>query len=185
MAYELGSLASVNATPEYVSNSYGSGGGGGGIACSSVVMSNSEGVIHQVGLGSLLAHLLSFDFLKPLLACLLLLLLLFFGSALPSLPLASPQGRNLDWNIPDALRNLTVSCTFTKGGDYLYSGACIVGYVGILTGFKSGKFGVSVNARDHGGILLEDVLVALLAGATQPTTLLRRVRGQRGERREG
>ena len=138
-------------------------------------MSNSEGVIHQVGLGSLLAHLLSFDFLKPLLAassscC-------FFGSALLSLPLASPQGRNLDWNIPDALRNLTVSCTFTKGGNYLYSGACIVGYVGILTGFKSGKFGVSLNARDHGGMLLEDVLVALLAGATQPTTLLRRVRG--------
>eukprot|EP01130_Rhizamoeba_saxonica_P016736 TRINITY_DN7795_c0_g1_i2.p1 TRINITY_DN7795_c0_g1~~TRINITY_DN7795_c0_g1_i2.p1 ORF type:complete len:386 (+),score=75.02 TRINITY_DN7795_c0_g1_i2:165-1322(+) len=83
--------------------------------------------------------------------------------------------RNMDWNLPNDMRNLTYHCDWVKDGSYLFSGSCFVGFTGILTGIKPGAFAVSINERNFGGNLMIDSLEALLYGSYSPTHLVRYV----------
>lgn len=85
------------------------------------------------------------------------------------------HGRNLDWNIPDNIRNLTVQAKFIKNSRVLFTSDVTAGFVGILTGMSVHGFSVSINERDLGGNLVEDVLEALLKHAWSPTHLARQV----------
>jgi len=69
------------------------------------------------------------------------------------------HGRNLDfglgpfnisemqWQLTDALRPLLVNVHFQKGGKTLYSTTQYAGYVGLLTGFRTNGFSITVNSR--------------------------------------
>lgn len=85
------------------------------------------------------------------------------------------HGRNLDWNIDDNMKNLTVSVEFQKGGKPQLSSIGFVGFVGVMTAMKPGAFGVTMDARAIGGNLLENFLEALRKGAMMPSHLLRNV----------
>jgi hypothetical protein len=72
------------------------------------------------------------------------------------------HGRNLDWNLPDGMRNLTFIgrnnspkahfiAKWTKNGQVLFQSVQYAGYVGVLTGIRNGAFGVSINERSLGG----------------------------------
>lgn len=81
------------------------------------------------------------------------------------------HGRNLDWNLPDAMRNLTFVgkerfdifltrlAEWTKGGKVLFKSVQYVGYVGVLTGVRSHSFGLSINERLLGGSVSNNQLV--------------------------
>ena len=85
------------------------------------------------------------------------------------------HGRNLDWNIPAELRNFVMTIHFTKGGEELFTSAVLLGYVGILTGLKPGKFSVSIDERGLGGNVFQNLEHALLnPKALQPSHLLRK-----------
>ncbi|XP_064402990.1 N-acylethanolamine-hydrolyzing acid amidase-like [Halichondria panicea] len=85
------------------------------------------------------------------------------------------HGRNLDWDIPDYLRNLTVQADFVKNGEPLFTADVTAGFVGILTGMSVHGFSISVNERDLGGNIVEDALEALLKHSSSPTHLTRQV----------
>ena len=87
--------------------------------------------------------------------------------------------RNMDWSIPNRLRNLTFRCDFTKGGEVIFTGACIASYVGMASGIRyspSGNgYAVTINERSHGGNLFIDVLSSILKGGEEVTHSLRRI----------
>jgi len=58
------------------------------------------------------------------------------------------HGRNLDYGFP-GLQNLTLSASFQSNGEEVYHGVAFVGYVGLLTGMRSGKFAVSMDMREY------------------------------------
>ena len=60
------------------------------------------------------------------------------------------HGRNLDYNLGDPLRQLTIMVDFQKGGKTVYKGTTFAGYVGLLTGMKPNKFTVSLDQRNKG-----------------------------------
>lgn len=64
------------------------------------------------------------------------------------------HGRNMDWNLPNEMRDLTFTGVFKKGGEVIYRGSCFIGFVGILTGFSvspKGSYGISIDERLLGG----------------------------------
>ena len=70
------------------------------------------------------------------------------------------HGRNLDWNLPVALRNLVVDLDVMRGGERVYRGTGAVGFVGLINGMRMGGDGksvwaVSVDARGKGGTLFD------------------------------
>jgi N-acylethanolamine-hydrolysing acid amidase len=85
------------------------------------------------------------------------------------------HGRNLDWNIPNDLRNLTVQVDFLKGGKVVATGVVTAGFVGVLTGISPSGFSASINERELGGHPTVDYLEAVLMKAWSPTHLLRNV----------
>jgi len=46
------------------------------------------------------------------------------------------HGRNLDWNIPDSLKDFVMDLHVTKGGEELYRGTGAIGFVGMLNGMR-------------------------------------------------
>ena len=56
--------------------------------------------------------------------------------------------RNLDFAFTNYIAGLTVEGHFYRNGKLVYIGNMIVGYGGILTGVKPGKFSLSINERD-------------------------------------
>ena len=85
------------------------------------------------------------------------------------------HGRNLDWNIPAQLRNFVMTIHFVKDGEVLFTGGTIIGYVGILTGMKPGKFSASIDERGLGGDVLANIWQALTnKKSLQPSHLLRK-----------
>lgn len=57
------------------------------------------------------------------------------------------HARNLDWwTENDALKKHTKIFHFTRNGETLYSAVSWIGFVGVLSGFKPGKFSVTLNA---------------------------------------
>jgi N-acylethanolamine-hydrolysing acid amidase len=79
------------------------------------------------------------------------------------------HGRNMDWNLPAALRELYIDVEFTRGGQTLFTATTVVGYVGIFNAVKHSKFSYSMDARDCGGNILENMLEMLLHGAFEPS----------------
>lgn len=88
------------------------------------------------------------------------------------------HGRNLDWNIPAAIRHLMVDVDFMRGGKLLYTGTTAVGFVGLFNAMRPGAphgFSASIDARKKGGKLLTNLLEALFHKAMTPAQHLRKV----------
>jgi len=81
------------------------------------------------------------------------------------------HGRNLDFPMTEALRNLTIDVVFKKSGNILYHGITFAGYVGLLTGMRPGAFSITVNERDLGAIW-ENLIEAIMVPGTYSTCFL-------------
>lgn len=57
------------------------------------------------------------------------------------------HGRNLDYPFKEYLGNLSIKVEYLKNGKVLFVADTIAGFSGIVTGYKSGYFGVSINER--------------------------------------
>jgi len=79
----------------------------------------------------------------------------------------------------DTLKNMAVMIDYQKGGKTVFSNVAFAGYIGVLSGFKSGAFSVTVNTRFYpGGIgqLFYEIIAAITEkNATLVTFLLREV----------
>ena len=90
------------------------------------------------------------------------------------------HGRNLDWNLPVAVRHLVLDLAVQKGGKTLFRGSGAAGFVGVFNGLSyAGRGGegwsASINARGKGGKVFTNLLQALLHRSLTPTQHLRRV----------
>lgn len=80
------------------------------------------------------------------------------------------HGRNLDWNLPDALLEMAVDVDYQRNGTTVFRGTTIVGFVGILNAMRFSSsssspcsaYSASINARGKGGKVIENLLEALL-----------------------
>jgi N-acylethanolamine-hydrolysing acid amidase len=90
------------------------------------------------------------------------------------------HGRNLDWNIPDTLKDFVVDVDFYQGGSLLYTGTTAVGFVGMLNGMRYSNgdgaeaWSVSMDARNHGGRIPLNLAQALRTHALTPEQALRK-----------
>jgi len=85
------------------------------------------------------------------------------------------HGRNMDWNLDQKLLKYVIDVDFTRGGKTIYTGSLISGMVGLLHGVRYNGFSLSLNARDHGGNALLNILnMVLKSHALTPTHLLRK-----------
>jgi len=95
------------------------------------------------------------------------------------------HGRNMDWNLPPAIRNIVVDVDFVKNGKKIFRGTGAPGVAGIFNGMSysgasggrgdGGGWSVTIDARGKGGKLLNNVLQALLVHSMTPTQHLRKV----------
>eukprot|EP01017_Pseudomicrothorax_dubius_P026695 TRINITY_DN3000_c0_g3_i1.p1 TRINITY_DN3000_c0_g3~~TRINITY_DN3000_c0_g3_i1.p1 ORF type:complete len:349 (-),score=51.42 TRINITY_DN3000_c0_g3_i1:90-1136(-) len=76
------------------------------------------------------------------------------------------HGRNLDYFYQPIIANLTAHVDFYKNGEYLFRAEVIVGSVGILTGYKPGAFGISINERHRGSFT--SIVQYILRGKNWP-----------------
>ena len=73
------------------------------------------------------------------------------------------HGRNLDYELTNVLRNLTIVVDFQQSGKTAYTGTTFAGYVGLLSGQKPHGFTVTLDERDQGDWWM-NAFEALLAG---------------------
>ncbi|XP_065911748.1 N-acylethanolamine-hydrolyzing acid amidase-like [Dysidea avara] len=85
------------------------------------------------------------------------------------------HGRNLDWNLPDEIRNISIMVDFKHKDQLLFTGVTQVGYVGVQTGLSVQGFSASLNERSLGGYIIEDGLQAVLQGSPDVSQYLRQV----------
>ena len=79
------------------------------------------------------------------------------------------HGRNLDWNLPDSLKQFIINVDYTRGGETVFTGTTIVGFVGILHAVKANGFAWSMDARRKGGSIPFNALEGfLLDGVRTP-----------------
>jgi len=84
------------------------------------------------------------------------------------------HGRNMDWNLPANLRKYVFDVDFIRHGRRVFRTTTVAGLVGALHGFRPDGFSVSINARDHGGKVLPNLLKFLIkTKACTSTHLLR------------
>eukprot|EP01087_Luapelamoeba_hula_P015950 TRINITY_DN4844_c0_g1_i1.p1 TRINITY_DN4844_c0_g1~~TRINITY_DN4844_c0_g1_i1.p1 ORF type:complete len:360 (-),score=53.98 TRINITY_DN4844_c0_g1_i1:89-1168(-) len=81
------------------------------------------------------------------------------------------HGRNLDFALAPALRQLTIQVEFYRNNSLLYKGTTYVGYVGLLTGLRPGAFAITADER-YTGILIENLLEALFVPGTTAAPFL-------------
>ena len=90
---------------------------------------------------------------------------------------AVTHGRNLDWNIPEELKEFVIDLDVFQNGTLLFTGTGAVGFVGMLNGMRQreggGRWTVSQDARNHGGRIPFNLLEALKTGALTPEQALR------------
>lgn len=80
------------------------------------------------------------------------------------------HGRNLDWSIPNALRDMMVDVEYTKDGVVKFVASQPVGFAGVLHGTVPHGFSYSMDAREKGGsLILNGLEAALIKGARTPT----------------
>lgn len=94
-------------------------------------------------------------------------------------------GRNLDWNLPVAMRDILVDIDFIKGGKKLFRATGAPGIAGVLHGMSyseaaggrgnSAGWSATIDARNKGGALLPNLLQALLVHSMTPSQHLRKV----------
>jgi len=70
------------------------------------------------------------------------------------------HGRNLDYNDANFMRNFTIQVDFQKNGSTLFKASTFIGYVGVITGLKPGKFSITGDERDSGHFV-DNLLSAL------------------------
>lgn len=97
------------------------------------------------------------------------------------------HGRNLDWNMPPALRAMIIDIDFVKSGKKVFRGTGSAGVAGLFNGMaysgslsptgkvSLGSYSVSIDARGKGGKLLDNILQALLVHSMTPSQHLRYV----------
>ena len=85
------------------------------------------------------------------------------------------HGRNLDWNLPETVKQLLITVEFHRNSTLLYKGTTIVSFVGLLNAMrpydsntKTGGFTFSMDARCQGGLLFYNLLEALIEGSMTP-----------------
>jgi len=85
------------------------------------------------------------------------------------------HGRNLDWNLPENVKELLVTVEFYRDSRMLYKGTTIISYVGLLNAMRpldsttgTGGFTFSMDARCQGGLLFYNMLEALVEGSMTP-----------------
>lgn len=79
------------------------------------------------------------------------------------------HGRNLDYDMTDLLKNITVYVDFTKNGTLLYSGVTFALYNGILTGQRPNAYSVSLNAR-YSGAYIDNILMEFYTKFKRPVS---------------
>jgi hypothetical protein len=57
------------------------------------------------------------------------------------------HARNLDFSMPEYLSKILYIGKFTRNGKEIFRAQMIVGFAGVITGFKSGFISVEVNTR--------------------------------------
>lgn len=62
------------------------------------------------------------------------------------------HSRNLDYNFPQLLAQLTVTLHFRRNGSVIFSGVTQAGFTGIHTGIAYNKFTIDLNERDIGSV---------------------------------
>ena len=87
------------------------------------------------------------------------------------------HGRNLDWNLPKAMREMLVDIDFVKGGKTLFRASGAPGIAGVLHGLShaGGGWSATIDARGKGGKLLTNILQGLLVHSMTPSQHLRKV----------
>jgi hypothetical protein len=86
------------------------------------------------------------------------------------------HGRNLDWNIPDILKDFVLDLDVYQNGELLYHGTGVVGFVGMLNGMRvqGERWSVSMDARHHGGHIFANFVEALTEHALTPEQNMRK-----------
>ena len=85
------------------------------------------------------------------------------------------HGRNLDWNIPAAVRSMVADIQYQRNGKTVFVGTTAVGFVGTFNGMIPGVATVSLDARDKGGKILGNLLQMLLHKSVTPAQNMRLV----------
>lgn len=85
------------------------------------------------------------------------------------------HGRNLDWNIPPAVREMAIDAHFQRGGKTIFIGTTVVGFVGVFNGMRLGQYSASINARGKGGRVITNILQMLKHKSRTPSQHLRMV----------
>jgi len=84
------------------------------------------------------------------------------------------HGRNQDFDL--SLRNNTVEIVgVDKQGNELFTATTFVGFLGIPTGMVKNKFSISINARDTGGNIWDNLYEGLMDGGISPSYLTRKI----------
>jgi N-acylethanolamine-hydrolysing acid amidase len=79
------------------------------------------------------------------------------------------HGRNLDYDMGDLLRNVTIIADFTRNGTILFSTPTFALYVGVLTAQKPNAYAVSLNARYSGGYV-DNILMEIITMFKNPVS---------------
>jgi len=83
------------------------------------------------------------------------------------------HGRNLDYSGPAMMREMTIQIDFIKNGTTLFKSTSFVGYIGLITGVKFGKFSITGNERNTGNLVSH--LISALSGGNLDFWHLRKV----------
>lgn len=83
------------------------------------------------------------------------------------------HGRNLDYVVPKAMRELVANIEFQRNGHLLYRATTFIGYFGILTGVKPGAFAISLDQRVPNGSIWRNIANAAI-GKTGNTFAIRK-----------
>uniref|UniRef100_A0A7S3GIA7 N-acylethanolamine-hydrolyzing acid amidase n=1 Tax=Palpitomonas bilix TaxID=652834 RepID=A0A7S3GIA7_9EUKA len=77
------------------------------------------------------------------------------------------HGRNMDWNLDNAMRPYTILVDFYDGDKHLFQGITFVGFIGLITAYKPGQFSMSMDAREEGGAIAGDFLQMIFKGGVE------------------
>ncbi|CAB3402631.1 unnamed protein product [Caenorhabditis bovis] len=79
------------------------------------------------------------------------------------------HGRNLDFDMTDLLKNITIYVDFTRNGEIIYSGITFVLYNGLLTGQRPNEYSVSLNAR-YSGPFIDNIVMEIYTKFKRPVS---------------
>lgn len=77
------------------------------------------------------------------------------------------HGRNLDYEMPSLLRNLTIIADFMRNDKIIFTAVTFVLNIGIFTGQRHGSFSISLNER-YSGAYIDTILMELYTHFKRP-----------------